>query len=249
MRWSFIYWEELDDHFGPAGCLFPLEYPTGLEKVHSFCHRQWLLPVQGLNFWDFNSAPDLYKNDGCDCNLPTLLGDSDIPLHWQLADSHIMQTTPAPTDDRYFSVEMGAPPDKSAMGAMPHIWTHQLSRTGNSLWLWLLPIPSEDKSISILTDITTALSYINKQGAPCPESYVNWHWDLGRMYPDGHLPLCHPGTRGGAVIHEWELDQHYLQVVFNKWEQPEWDVFATRWNTKYFVYAPNREWTCFQWGE
>lgn len=98
--------------------------------------------------------------------------------------------------------------------------------------------------VAILSDNTTAVSYINCQGGTvshylCKLAIEIWKLCITNGF---HISVTHvPGTennladslsRRSSVTHEWELNDALLWQIFHKWGKPLIDVFAIQQNSK-----------------
>lgn len=130
----------------------------------------------------------------------------------------------------------------SSGSRLPHINVLELSAV-------FLPLTSflpllQGKVVSILTDNSTAVCYINRQGGTVSQTLCRlalrmWTWCQAHKI---FLIATHvPGlqnvwtdslSRGDAPHHDWELNWTYLRPLFLLWGHPEIDVFASRGNTK-----------------
>lgn len=98
--------------------------------------------------------------------------------------------------------------------------------------------------VLIQTDNTTTMFYINKQGGTHSLQLSQlaqeiWRWAIPLQI--NLLAIHLPGknnieadrlSRQTSASHEWELNQQETQRVFQKWETPQIDLFATHQNAK-----------------
>ncbi|XP_054834143.1 BTB/POZ domain-containing protein 9 isoform X1 [Eublepharis macularius] len=106
-----------------------------------------------------------------------------------------------------------------------------------------------NKSVQVLTDNTTAMFYVNKQGGTasatlCTEAMKLWTWAIQNSV---WLRAVHiPGvenlqadqlSRLHRDVHEWSLRDKYLVPIFSMWGFPELDLFATLDNRKAHRYC------------
>nr|XP_060639431.1 uncharacterized protein LOC132779779 [Anolis sagrei ordinatus] len=100
------------------------------------------------------------------------------------------------------------------------------------------------KVIQVLTDNTTVMYYLNKQGGTHSGPLLDlcleiWNWCISRRI---HLIVTHlPGVDNGLADvlsrspmahHEWSLNGEVSANLFRLWGTPEVDLFATPQNTK-----------------
>ena len=104
--------------------------------------------------------------------------------------------------------------------------------------------------VMIATDNTTVVSYINKQGGThspnlCVEVWKIHHWCLKHQII---VRVCHiPGkfndladrlSRTDKIVKtEWALDQSIANSIFQMFNYPSLDLFATRFNHKLPLYV------------
>ena len=99
--------------------------------------------------------------------------------------------------------------------------------------------------ILVATDNTTVVCYINRMGGT--RSWSLWletkslfqlvlQWDLtikARHIPGRLNVIADQLSRDGQILPtEWSLHQEVANSLFDKWGQPNIDLFATRYNTK-----------------
>ena len=102
-----------------------------------------------------------------------------------------------------------------------------------------------NKIVLVVTDNTTVVFYINKQGGIKSGSLCALLWRLlswchpreivlGARHIPGHLNvIADKLSRHNQVIQtEWSLSQQVFNLLFSKWAQPQVDLFATRFNHK-----------------
>lgn len=102
----------------------------------------------------------------------------------------------------------------------------------------------QNRVVAVLTDNSTAMYYINKQGG-VRSSPLCWElWEMcvahGICLEASHLP----GTRNGLAdrlscsiqAHKWVLRRDILHKVFQRWRFPCLDLFATLSNAKCWEY-------------
>lgn len=118
----------------------------------------------------------------------------------------------------------------------------------------------KDSTVSILSDNTTAVAYINKQGGMVSRSLCKLVMDLwdfclvNSIFPKAtHVPgvdnyLADSLIRQKSICNEWELNPLYLQPVFNLWGRPEMDAFATKGNTKCTLFCSTGATIKIHWG-
>lgn len=99
-------------------------------------------------------------------------------------------------------------------------------------------------SVAVLSDNTTAVSYINRQGGTVSRSLCKlalrlWDFCLANdIFPaTTHVPgdnntLADALSRDLSSCHEWELNDQYLTPIFHTWGKPTLDAFATTTNAK-----------------
>ena len=106
----------------------------------------------------------------------------------------------------------------------------------------------QGKYVKVLTDSTTAMSYMNNFGGvkshDCNKiSKDIWQWCLEH---DVWVTCCHiPGVENTADepsrhfkdYIEWELDQGVFHRLCDRWEIPTIDLFASRLNKKVSVFC------------
>ncbi|XP_015278969.1 PREDICTED: uncharacterized protein LOC107120714, partial [Gekko japonicus] len=104
------------------------------------------------------------------------------------------------------------------------------------------------KCVMVLTDNTTALSYINRQGGTVSQRLCNLAIQLWKLCIDNDIFLVAthiPGhmnvqadhlSRVRLSLHDWGMNLKYLLLLFHKWGTPRVDVFANRSNRKSYDY-------------
>lgn len=114
------------------------------------------------------------------------------------------------------------------------------------------------QSVAILSENTTAVSYINHLEAQCPGVFTIWHFVFGLSNNLPHYPvsdLCPgitlsvtyvPGVQNenmnslskcSASIHKWELSDIFLHWIFQHSVWPDIDVFKTRQKFKCDIFC------------
>lgn len=95
--------------------------------------------------------------------------------------------------------------------------------------------------IALLSDNMMAVVYINCQGGTISRMLCSLSLELmENVFLDGHT---HIGleiqnvqadflSRDDAIYHKWELNQPYLNPIFQMLGIPDIDIFTTRWNMK-----------------
>ena len=102
----------------------------------------------------------------------------------------------------------------------------------------------QGRGVQVVTDNTTTMYYINKQGSTRSISLLHlavilWEW----CYKHHVFPIAiHISTEENELAdwlsrlpkqsHEWELDTPTFQEICHHWGTPEIDVFATSVNRK-----------------
>ena len=105
-----------------------------------------------------------------------------------------------------------------------------------------------DQIVLIATDNTTVVSYINKEGGMRSGSLCALLWRLlswchpwGIVLRARHIPgrlnvIVDKLSRHSQVIQtEWSLSQRVFNLLCSNWDQPQVDLFATRFNHKLCV--------------
>ncbi|XP_065418201.1 uncharacterized protein LOC135974397 isoform X2 [Chrysemys picta bellii] len=101
----------------------------------------------------------------------------------------------------------------------------------------------EGHSVAVLTDNTTAMFYINKQGGSrssplCREALQLWDFCIAHAI---HLIATYfPGIQNGLAdrlsrsyqMHKWALRRDVLHSIFRRWGFPRVDLFATKDNSQ-----------------
>lgn len=104
----------------------------------------------------------------------------------------------------------------------------------------------QGSTVTILSDNSTAVAYINKQGGMVSRSLcklaihlwdfclASWIFPMATHVLGVNNSLADTLSRQTSVCHEWELNPKYfhLRQVFQCWGRPELDAFATKGNTK-----------------
>ena len=112
-----------------------------------------------------------------------------------------------------------------------------------------LPLQRNTRHIRIMSDNTTAISYINRQGGSHNMSLNDISvdiWSLCSQY-DIHISAAHiPGKHNvladlaSREFHdaaEWMLSPKVFQNIIRKWGEPDIDLFASRLNHQVPTYA------------
>ena len=102
-----------------------------------------------------------------------------------------------------------------------------------------------NKTLLIVTDNTTVVAYINKEGGMKSGSLCALLWRILSWCTRQQVTLraCHiPGrlnviadklSRLGQTIQtEWSLHPEVFQAICSRWHQPQVDLFSTRFNNK-----------------
>ena len=112
-----------------------------------------------------------------------------------------------------------------------------------------LPLHSNTRHIRIMSDNTTAISYINRQGGSHNMSLNDIAvdiWSLCSEYsthvsaahiPGKHNVLADVASREFHDAAEWMLSPSIFQNIVEKWGEPDIDLFASRLNHQISVYA------------
>uniref|UniRef100_A0A914YLH6 Reverse transcriptase domain-containing protein n=1 Tax=Panagrolaimus superbus TaxID=310955 RepID=A0A914YLH6_9BILA len=110
--------------------------------------------------------------------------------------------------------------------------------------------------IRVESDNTTAIAFINRRGGTksvrlLEQATELWKWLLERKLwlVATHIPgknnvEADKNSRVFKEKHEWSLDRHIVKGLFQKWETPEIDLFASRLNrkcNKFFSLNPDPE--------
>jgi len=110
--------------------------------------------------------------------------------------------------------------------------------------------PTPWSVVLVSTDNTTVVAYINRQGGT--RSHGLWEetvllfqviWDLQIELRARHIPgrlnvIADQLSRAGQILPtEWSLHQEAAQLLFDRWGQPNLDLFATRHNRKLSVFV------------
>ena len=99
------------------------------------------------------------------------------------------------------------------------------------------------QKVLVKTDNTTVMTYINKQGGTHSPSLCILVWNMFQWAIDNKVILTSQHIAGKANIladllsrrskilpAEWMLDRSVVETIFNTWDRPQVDLFATRWN-------------------
>ena len=108
-----------------------------------------------------------------------------------------------------------------------------------------------DQIVLIATDNTTVVSYINKQGGMRSGSLcallwrlLSWCHPTGKVLRARHIPgwlnvIADKLSRYNQVIQtEWSISQQVFNHLCLRWAQPQFDLFATRFNHKLPTFVP-----------
>ena len=121
--------------------------------------------------------------------------------------------------------------------------------------LSFLPI-SQAKHVSVMTDNTTAISYINKRGGIHSEECNSVAFDIWNLcnhnncfitathIPGVHNVIADTASRKFADAMEWKLDIYIFQELCKQWGTPEVDLFASYLNKQlshYYSFQPDPE--------
>ncbi|XP_067317662.1 CREB-regulated transcription coactivator 3-like isoform X2 [Anolis sagrei] len=103
--------------------------------------------------------------------------------------------------------------------------------------------------VQLMTDNTTVMFYINKQGGTHSKELLKitlrvWNWCIERRI---HLLAIHlPGeqnvladflSRNPLTHHEWTLNRQVVALLFRAWGEPEIDLFASAQNTQCQIFC------------
>ena len=98
--------------------------------------------------------------------------------------------------------------------------------------------------VTVFSDNTTAVSYINHQGGTKSTTLCSRTWDLLHMcrrwdilLRASHLAgsdnsMADALSRGRLLGNEWALDQSWANLIFIRYDRPQVDLFATKDNAK-----------------
>ena len=107
----------------------------------------------------------------------------------------------------------------------------------------------QGQGVQVVTDNTTAMYYLNKQGGTCSRSLllltvILWEW----CYWHHVFPVAiHVATEDNELAdklsrltwqtHKWELNDSVFRDLCHRWGTPVMDMFATQYNKKCSRYA------------
>lgn len=105
------------------------------------------------------------------------------------------------------------------------------------------------------TDNTTVMTYINKQGGHILHPYVFWSGTCTctsgpsrnnialtaqHIVGKANILADHLSRKSKILPTEWMFNKAVVQTIFNMWERPQIDLFATRWNSDHCVSISRR---------
>ena len=107
-------------------------------------------------------------------------------------------------------------------------------------------------AVTVLTDNTTAMAYVNREGGTRSPSLLSATWDLLLLCEDWNISLSASHlagklntvadalSRGTLDNNEWELGQPWANHIFNLFGRPYVDLFATYHNRKLPTFCARR---------
>ncbi|XP_078243361.1 uncharacterized protein LOC144587247 [Pogona vitticeps] len=216
------------------------------------------LKMRSLQIWLLSLFDPLLDSPN---KLLTVTPELAQQLQWWTFPPHLLVGRPF----RPLHLTTQVTTDASPLGWGAHCQGHQI----NALWspqekglhinhLELLAIIKalrsflplvRGRAIQLVTDNTTAMFYVNKQGGTRSKSLLFlsihlWEW----CYQEQIYPVAiHIATTDNIVAdelsrrptqnHEWELDSEIFQELCHRWGTPTIDMFAKHSNKKCLRYA------------